>query len=48
MERNLRQIHRRLDDYERELSDYYAVARGDRPSAPAQSGEAASRPGRAA
>ena len=24
MEQNLRQIHRRLDEYERDLTDYYA------------------------
>jgi hypothetical protein len=44
MERDLQQIHRRLDEYERDLTDYYAAARGGRPSAKAPAGEAASRP----
>jgi len=33
MEQNLRQIHRRLDEYERDLTDYYAVACGKLPEA---------------
>jgi len=40
MERDLRQIHRRLDEFERDLADYYAAASGGTPSAPVPASEA--------
>jgi hypothetical protein len=47
MERNLRQIHRRLDEYERDLTDYYAVACGKLPEALEREGRSAAQHRRA-